>query len=121
MVLEHAERVRSGVYLRITGALLPAPRPRLGKHGAYLPARYRKHRDRLRELLTEHIPADKRSYSITLTVFRDLPVADRRYGDVDNLLKTVMDALGVDDLYVVSAVVRKCTGENRIVLSVEWV
>jgi len=120
--LLRAERLgNSGVHLRLSTSLLPAPRPRLSKHGAYLPAQYRKYRDALAGELAKHIPSDKQNYAICITVYRDYDVLDNRYGDVDNLAKTVMDALPFDDARVVSISITKRTGKPCVLLTVKWV
>jgi len=116
-----AERLgNSGVHLRLSTSLLPAPRPRLSKHGAYLPAQYRKYRESLATELAKHIPSDRRNYAIRITVYRDYDVCDKRYGDVDNLAKTIMDALPFDDARVVAISITKRTGKPRVLLTVKW-
>jgi Holliday junction resolvase RusA-like endonuclease len=49
---------------------------------------------------------------IEITVVKPIPITHRNYGDIDNLAKTVLDALPIDDRYVSVLIVRKERGDT---------
>ena len=89
----------------------PAPRPRFGRR-AYMPAEYVAYKAQIGELvklqcttpLTENL-------KLQITFRRKYKVQSRRYGDLDNLVKGVLDSLNgilfLDDSQVVSLTAEK--------------
>ena len=89
----------------------PAPRPRFGKC-AYMPAEYKSYKAQIGEFvklqcttpLTENL-------KLQITFRRKYRADSRRFGDIDNLVKGVMDACNgivfVDDSQVVSLTAEK--------------
>jgi Holliday junction resolvase RusA-like endonuclease len=69
------------------------------------PARYRLHLSQLREALAELTPAGAVALQVTIAKKRD-PVG-RSFGDIDNLLKTLLEALPFDDARVVEVYAAK--------------
>lgn len=118
--LNRVEQLLDGVLLDLRTDLLPAPRPRLSPRGAYLPKQYRVYRNRLADVLRDHIPPLQGVCCITATVFREIENYEKRYGDVDNLAKTILDALPFDDQFVCELRITKRTGKPRVLLSVDW-
>ena len=97
------------------GCLHPMPRARASKRGhVYLPHKYKRYVSALRDMLKElfdglqwHPP-----YRLTLRVYKPFSPLSSRYGDADNLLKTVMDLLPFDDIWITEAAVMKYVGED---------
>lgn len=88
--------------VRWLGRLRPMPRARVSRRGGVgYPAKYRAHVAALREALA-HLPAPRAGEVVRLrvSVFKAQSPTGRSYGDADNLLKTVMDALPFDDALV---------------------
>jgi len=80
--------------------LQPMPRPRVNRRGGVgFPARYRAHLSRLREHLTGLAPAG--AVALTVTIAKKREPTGRAFGDIDNLLKTLLEALPFDDAKVV--------------------
>lgn len=94
----------------------PAPRPRITKSAAFNPQWYTdlklaiNHRARAEMKKAGYLPL-RAPVRLEITVAREHDVTKQLFGDVDNLLKTVMDALkGVcydDDRFVTSASISK--------------
>lgn len=87
---------------KFDGEPVPAMRARVTQNGTYTPAKYRQYKRRLAQALASNFPhlvqalsknerakvLKKVSYSLDIIVCRS-----RATGDIDNFLKTVMDAL----------------------------
>lgn len=94
----------------------PAPRPRVTRNATFSPKWYSDlklaigQKARLEMERAGYMPL-KAPVKLEVTVARDMDVTKRLFGDVDNLLKTIMDALtGVcyeDDRFVISASISK--------------
>lgn len=107
---------------------LPCPRPRVGRHGAYYPARYRKWKVKFRKLVLAAFPDVPIRGPVTAVIllFARRPRKTRLAWpkpDVDNYAKSVMDGCnGVvweDDSQVVTLRVHKAWSEvPRIELQV---
>lgn len=107
------------------GSLKPCPRPKVARRGGtYYPADYRQHLRQLRDWF-EHqsretlLPANAR-YRLKVTVYKRGRTVSKRYGDLDNLLKTVMDIFPFDDARITEAHVTKLpcdsSKEERVVI-----
>jgi Holliday junction resolvase RusA-like endonuclease len=86
--------------------LQPMPRPRVNRRGGVgFPARYRMHLSQLREHLAELAPVGAVALHVVIAKKRD--PAGRSFGDIDNLLKTLLEALPFDDSRVVEVYAAK--------------
>ncbi len=80
--------------------LQPMPRPRVNRRGGVgFPARYRVHLSQLREHLAELAPVGAVALQVIIAKKRN--PTGRAFGDLDNLLKTLLEALPFDDSRVV--------------------
>lgn len=74
---------------QLTGNITPKARPRLGRNGVHLPAKYRDWKaDAIAELLTQSQPLepiDKAEVSIG--------IGGKQRGDLDNIAGAILDAL----------------------------
>ena len=89
----------------------PAPRPRFGKC-AYMPAEYKSYKAAIGELVKLQCTTPLTdNLKMVMTFRRKFKINSRRYGDIDNLVKGVMDAcngiLFNDDSQVVELTARK--------------
>ena len=90
----------------------PAPRPRFGKC-AYMPAEYQKYKEMIGALVKSKVQGTPLTDNLKLQItFRRKYRADsRRFGDIDNLVKGVLDScngiLFKDDSQVVSLMATK--------------
>lgn len=94
---------------------IPLSRPRFSCGRAYLPARSRKYREALQSAIkaamTGKAPSFKEDISCQLKFYRKFKPTSRRFGDVDNLIKAVLDATqGL--LFVDDAAVTRITAEK---------
>jgi len=106
----------------IYSALMPSPRPRVTRNGTYMPKKYTKLKDTIRYTAMCLKPFERVPLKVTIEATYKAPksVNRRKYhmplGDVDNLAKTVLDALnGVlfeDDTQVVDLRVKKRYGDE---------
>ena len=90
----------------------PAPRPRFGRR-AYMPAEYQTYKAAIGALVKAKVQGTPLTDNLKLqiTFRRKFKVQSRRYGDIDNLVKGVLDSLNgilfVDDSQVVSLTAEK--------------
>ena len=89
----------------------PCPRPRFGKR-AYMPAEYQKYKEMIGALVkSKYKTPTTENLKMVMTFRRKYRADSRRFGDIDNLVKGVMDAcngiLFVDDSQVVSLTAEK--------------
>ena len=101
--------MRRWVRIQVWGALPPMPRPRVFRRGGVgLPHRYRARLRTISAQIAEACgswdPAQLRVYAI---IRKPIAPTSRRYGDVDNLAKTILEALPWDDSRVVDLQVVK--------------
>lgn len=94
---------------------IPLSRPRFSKGRAYLPERSRKYREAVqsvaRQVLTSQDFSFKEEISCQLKFYRRFKPTSRRFGDLDNLVKAVLDSLqGL--LFDDDAAVTKITAEK---------
>ena len=83
------------------------PRARVNRRGGVgFPHAYRAHLVALREAFA-HLPKPQGGVVLRVVVYKRLSPLSRGFGDVDNLLKTVMEALPFDDGLVLEATLRK--------------
>ena len=97
----------------------PAPRPRVGRSGqVYMPNEYKEYVEEIRKQAnpyflnySSHCPA-----ALYINFSRNVPIKQKRYGDIDNLIKGVMDALigyaYFDDAQIVSVTANKFKGDS---------
>lgn len=101
------------------GDIKPAPRPRLGKFGAYMPRDYQQ----LKAVIAEQAKLAMagrnpilENVSVKILFRRKYKVNSRRYGDLDNLSKIIFDSCnGIcfnDDSQVVSLFAEKVQSDN---------
>ena len=90
----------------------PAPRPRFGKC-AYMPAEYKSYKAAIGALVNAKVQGTPLTENLKLqiTFRRKYKIQSRRFGDIDNLVKGVLDAcngiLFLDDSQVVSLMAEK--------------
>ena len=108
------------------GEPVPAPRPRFAQRGTYMPEPYTAYKEALAWMLKAEMGRRKPMYgaiSITLDFYRK----NHRRVDLDNLVKTVMDAgngVGwLDDAQIVELHARKFLGcaDPRVEVTLEKV
>jgi Holliday junction resolvase RusA-like endonuclease len=124
VVLEDGDRIRSAC-LYVRGELVSMPRPRLNHRGGiYLPARYQRFRAQLRAMFDSGKLAGldwgTGPYRLVVEVWKPFGLETKRYGDIDNLAKSVMDALPFDDSLVAELVVTKYQSDEmkfRVIIS----
>ena len=101
----------------------PAPRPRFRNDNghAYLPAEYQQYIAELRRQLQFQFPAYclADNISLTVTFFKNRPINCHNFGDLDNLLKAIMDAMnGIvyqDDAQVVTITASKIRSKEEFI------
>lgn len=107
----------------------PCPRPKIGRgFGVYYPSHYTQHLHQLRAWFNEEtlgVPLPEAAYyKVKVIVYKRDDPSSRRFGDADNLLKTVLDCFPFDDLWVVKASLekRQCASkeEERFELWLRW-
>ncbi|GIV08834.1 MAG: hypothetical protein KatS3mg019_0925 [Fimbriimonadales bacterium] len=103
-------------------AIRPAPRPKVARRGGtYYPKPYREQQAQLRAAFQQCGFQDLAGQLVEacMTVRKPVPPTSRRYGDIDNLAKAVLDALPLDDSHIVRLSIRLEQGEPclRVVLS----
>jgi Holliday junction resolvase RusA-like endonuclease len=101
--------------IAFAGCLHSMPRVRASKRGhVYLPHKYRRYVNTLREMLKELFDGLQWQppYRLTLRVYKPYSPLSARYGDADNLLKTAMDVLPFDDIWISEAAVMKYVGDD---------
>ena len=90
----------------------PCPRPRFGKR-AYMPAEYQKYKAAIGLAVKSKVQGTPLTENLKLqiTFRRNYRADSRRFGDIDNLVKGVMDScngiLFLDDSQVVSLTAEK--------------
>ena len=113
--------------IRIKARLEPIPykRPLQVGRRRLNPDRYREFKDALGWKALDIINGHwlKGAVRIRLDVYRNLPPTSLKYGDADNHLKAVLDALNgiafADDRQIVSAQVELHRGEPRLEIELE--
>lgn len=117
------------IHLVWYGRLKPCPRPKIGRgFGVYYPSHYTQHLKLLKAWFNEEtmgvVLPENALYKVRVVVYKKDELFSRRFGDVDNLLKTVLDCLPFDDVQVVKASLEKrhCLDktEERFELSLRW-
>jgi len=101
--------------IAFAGCLHPMPRARASKRGhVYLPHKYKRYVIALRDMIKNLFDGLhwQPPYRLTLRVYKPYSPLSARYGDADNLLKTVMDLLPFDDVWITEAAVMKYVGED---------
>ncbi len=74
---------------QLTGNITPKARPRLGRGGVHLPAKYRDWKDNaIAELLTQSRPMEPISRAEV-----SISVGGKQRGDLDNIAGAILDAL----------------------------
>ncbi len=98
----------------VPGRCIPTPRPRVSRHGTHYPKRYT---DWLDSARVEAYRACGRPLWEGLVDIHVLFYGARPNADIDNLLKSVLDAIQgviiVDDKQVASVDARRLAGEPR--------
>lgn len=105
----------------------PAPRPRFRNNHAYMPVDYQKYLAEIKRQLQLHLPAYLSAdiISLQVTFFKNRPINSTSFGDLDNLLKGIMDAMnGIvykDDAQIitVNAAKKKSTREG-IAITIQY-
>ena len=76
---------------------IPLARARFGKKGFYLPARSRQYRELIQAAVQAQLPENftpfKDEIILRLKVYRKCKIDSRRFGDLDNHIKAVSDAV----------------------------
>ena len=107
----------------------PAPRPRMDKTSGrvYMPEWYKIYKSAIQFYVRQQAPAYLANdpLFIELSFQKPCTVTSTRYGDIDNLVKGVLDALNgllfKDDSQVVGIYARKFnTGINEIELKIDY-
>ena len=106
------------IKLTIPGDPIPAARPRFARGRAYQPRRNVEYRKQIqasaRQAMANCEPLTG-EVSASLKIYRKYKTTSRRFGDVDNHLKGVFDALNkivfVDDSQITKCVVEKFQDE----------
>ncbi len=105
------------------GRLMPMPRPRVNRRGGVGQSRrYRAHIAALREYFAD-LPRPRvgEGVAVLIVVRKRVSAVSRSFGDVDNLAKTVLDALPFDDVVVVALEVRKvCSVVDSVEVHVRY-
>jgi Holliday junction resolvase RusA-like endonuclease len=112
---EPSTRIVLTARVAVSGCLLAMPRPRANRRGfVYLPTNYKQFAETLRTMLKQVFRNARwaEQYRLTLRVYKPFHPTSLRYGDGDNLLKTVMDALPFDDRHITVATVEKRSSER---------
>lgn len=98
---------------------MPAPRPRATRHGhIYVEPAYLQYRKDIAYMARQHNPGilTTEAIKLDLTFFRNKEITSSRFGDIDNLVKGVLDALKgviyVDDAQVHSISAHKIKREK---------
>lgn len=109
------------VKIFVDGDVIPAARPRLARNGhAYQPKRNVDYRARVsasaRAAMKEKSPLQG-ELCAAVKVYRKYPASSKRFGDVDNLLKSLFDGCnGIvfddDSQIVYCSVAKSCDKEN---------
>lgn len=100
----------------------PAPRVRGGKNSFYNQAWYTDYLLQLKTQLEKQLPAYKTADAIELyvTFFKKRPTTSRAYGDIDNLLKSLFDAMNdmvfKDDSQITKVTAQKIHAETEGIL-----
>jgi len=102
------------IEIEYIGEVLPQSRPRLGKYGVYEDSKIRAYKEKLawqgRLSMQENTPLS-RELAVTIYIYRKWAKTSRRFGDVDNHAKAILDALtGVvylDDAQITEAHIYK--------------
>lgn len=107
----------------------PAPRPRMDKNSGkvYMPEWYKIYKSAIQFYVRQQAPAylSNDALFIEMSFQKPCEVTSQRYGDIDNLVKGVLDALNglmwKDDRQVVGIYARKFnTGINEIELKIDY-
>jgi Holliday junction resolvase RusA-like endonuclease len=97
------------------GELKPMPRPRVNRHaGAGYPAKYKRHLRELRAYFANLRP-ETEAVNLTMIVAKRCKPTSKRFGDIDNLAKTILEALPFEDSCVVTLKVYKVQAEKPYV------
>lgn len=111
------------IELRFNVKPKPAPRPRFRNDNghAYLPVEYQNYIAELRRQLQFQLPAycSADNISLTVTFFKNRPINSHSFGDLDNLLKGVMDAMnGIvykDDAQIITVTASKVQSKEEFI------
>ena len=105
-------------------AAVPLARPRVTKFGTFLPKRSQQFRSDFQTLTRAAFtgkPFDT-EIAVTLHFFKPLKPASRNFGDIDNLIKAVLDAgngfIWEDDSLITEIHAFKHKGKGKIILEV---
>ena len=101
---------------------IPLSRPKFSGHRAYLPARSREYRELVQVVVqsimrSRHIAPLTGELNCRLSFYRRFKTTARNFGDIDNHVKAILDALNGllfhDDAQIVSLTAEKFTDRNR--------
>lgn len=104
---------------------VPLARPRVTKFGTYLPKRSQTFRDAFQVMARAAFRQDPFTtpLAVTLHFFKNRNPAAKNYGDIDNLVKAVLDAgngiIWQDDSIIAELHAFKAKGNNKIILEVD--
>ena len=108
------------IRITIEGDAIPAARPRFSGRRAYQPARNVEYRQVVQWQAKAAMSGTKPlqgALTATIKLYRKFKTTCKRYGDVDNHLKAIFDALNrivfEDDAQIVRCVVEKFTDKAR--------
>lgn len=113
------------ITLKITPVPLGRPRVNTSNRGRYLPKRSQDFRENLQWLLLNETKIGKpfkKPLKVELHFYKPLKTTVRKYGDIDNLVKAVLDAcngiLWLDDSQIVELHCYKHKGAGKIEIEV---
>lgn len=113
--------------MKITAEIeaVPKARPRITANGTFLPKRNRQFREALQQILKAAMkgsPPMETALRVSLHFFKPCKTTSRRFGDLDNLAKAVLDAANgiifADDSQIIALEVLKFEGSGRIEMEV---
>ena len=104
---------------------LPQPRPRFSNGRAYQPEKIKSYKTAIgyaaKQAMAGNLPIDS-PVSVKLKFWRRYCIYSRRFGDLDNLAKAVMDAcngiIWTDDAQIISLTAEKYQGTPKIELEI---
>jgi Holliday junction resolvase RusA-like endonuclease len=105
-------------------AAVPLARPRVTKRGTFLPKRSQQFRADFQTLARAAFRGKpfNSNIAVTLHFFKPINPSSRNFGDIDNLVKAVLDAgnglLWTDDSLITAIHAFKHKGKGKIILEV---